>query len=172
MDFFETVNKRGSYRSRFKDIAIPDEDIRKILGAALKAPSGYNLQSTSFVVVTDEKLRKQIAELMPSEATETAPAIIVVVSERIEADGFCFEIVDYGAAAQTLWLAATAMGYATVWMDGDTNTDGNNDKIREMLNLPAGKTVRTIMPMGILEEEVVQNSRKPFEERVSYNRCE
>ena len=37
MDFFETVNKRGSYRSRFKDIAIPDEDIRKILGAALKA---------------------------------------------------------------------------------------------------------------------------------------
>ena len=156
MDFFETVNKRGSYRSRFKDIAIPDEDIRKILGAALKAPSGYNLQSTSFVVVTDEKLRKQIAELMPSEATETAPAIIVVVSERIEADGFCFEIVDYGAAAQTLWLAATAMGYATVWM----------------LNLPAGKTVRTIMPMGIQEEEVVQNSRKPFEERVSYNRCE
>lgn len=83
MDFFETVNKRGSYRSKFKDIAISDEDIRKILGAALKAPSGYNLQSTSFVVVTDEKLRKQIAELMPSEATETAPAIIVVVSERI-----------------------------------------------------------------------------------------
>lgn len=40
MDFFETVNKRGSYRSRVKDIAIPDEDIRKILGAALKAPSG------------------------------------------------------------------------------------------------------------------------------------
>lgn len=172
MDFFEAVNKRGSYRSRFKDIAIPDEDIRKIRGAALKAPSGYNLQSTSFVVVTDEKLRKQIAELMPSEATETAPAIIVVVSERIEEDGFCFEIVDYGAAAQTLWLAATAMGYATVWMDGDTNTDGNNDKIREMLNLAAGKTVRTIMPMGIPEEEVVQNSRKPFEERVSYNRCE
>lgn len=58
MDFFKTVNKRGSYRSKFKDIAIPDEDIRKILGAALKAPSGYNLQSTSFVVVTDEKLRK------------------------------------------------------------------------------------------------------------------
>ena len=64
------------------------------------------------------------------------------------------------------------MGYATVWMDGDTNTDGNNDKIREMLNLAAGKTVRTIMPMGIPEEDVVHNSRKPFEERVSYNRCE
>ena len=138
----------------------------------MKAPSDYNLQSTSFVAVTDEKIRKQIAEIMPSDATETAPAIIVVVSERIEADGFCFEIIDYNAAAQTLWLAATAMGYATVGMDGDTNTDGNNDKSREMLNLPEGKTVRTIMPMGIPEDEVVQNSRKPFEERVSYNRCE
>ena len=77
MDFFETVNKRGSYRSKFKDIAIPDEDLRKVLGAALKAPSGYNLQSTSFVVVTDEKLRKQIAELMPSEATETPTATMI-----------------------------------------------------------------------------------------------
>lgn len=110
MDFFKTVNKRGSYRSKFKDIAIPDEDIRKILGAALKAPSGYNLQSTSFVVVTDEKLRKQIAELMPSEATETAPAIIVVVSERIEADGFCFEIVGYGAAAPDLMACGYSNG--------------------------------------------------------------
>ena len=43
----------------------------------MKAPSGYNLQSTSFVVVTDEKLRKQIAELMPSEATETPTATMI-----------------------------------------------------------------------------------------------
>lgn len=168
MDFFEVVNKRGSYRDKFEAKAIPDEDIKKMLDAAIKAPSGYNLQSTSFVVVTDEKLRKQIAALMPSDATKTAPVIVVVVSETIEADGFCFEIEDYASATETLCLAVTALGYATVWMDGDTKTDGNNDKIREMLNIPADKTVRTILPIGVPMEEVKQNTRKAFEERVTY----
>lgn len=91
MDFFEVVNKRGSYRDRFEETPIPDDDIRKMLGAAIKAPSGYNMQTTSFVVVTDPQLRNEISALMPSDATKTAPAIIVVTSEHVEADGLCFE---------------------------------------------------------------------------------
>lgn len=170
MDFFEVVNTRGSYRDKFEAKNIPDEDIKKMLDAAMKAPSGYNLQSTSFIVVTDEGLRKQIAALMPSAATETAPVIIVVVSETIEADGFCFEIEDYASATETLCLAITALGYATVWMDGDTKTDGNNDQIKEILNIPSHKTVRTILPIGVPAEDVKQNTRKAFEERVTYNK--
>ena len=169
MDFFDVVNKRGSYRGAFENKAVPDEDIRKILEPALKAPSGYNMQSTSFVVVTDGSLRKQISELMPSEATETAPVIIVVVSQRIEADGYCFETEDYGAATEAICLGVTAMGYATVWMDGDTNTDGNSEKIGELLGLPEGRRVRTILPVGLPVKEVKQNSKKSYEERVSYN---
>ncbi len=172
MDFYDVVNRRGSYRGTFQDKAIPEEDIKKIFEPALKAPSGYNLQSTSFVVVTDQELRKQISELMPSDATKTAPVIIVVVSQRIEADGYCFEIEDYGAATEALCLGITAAGYASVWMDGDTNTDGNSDKIKKLLGLPADRTVRTILPVGVPEGEVKQNSKKSFEERVTFNRFE
>ncbi|MCB6992502.1 nitroreductase family protein [bacterium 210820-DFI.6.37] len=172
MDFFEVVKKRGSYRNQFEEKAIPDEDIRKMLDAGIKAPSGYNLQTTSFVVVTDPKLRGQIAELMPSDATKTAPVILVVVSEHVEADGLCFEIEDYASATETLLLAITAMGYASVWMDGDTKSDGNFEKIKEILGLPENKTVRTILPVGIPVKEVTQNTRKAFEERVSYNKAE
>ena len=168
MDFFEAVSKRGSYRDEFEAKPIPDEDIRKMLDAAIKAPSGYNLQTTSFVVVTDEKLRSQISDLMPSDATKTAPAILVVVSEHVEADGLCFEIEDYASATETLLLAITAMGYASVWMDGDTKSDGNFEKIKEILGLPENKTVRTILPVGIPVKEVTQNTRKAFEERVFY----
>ena len=111
MDFFEVVNRRGSYRDKFEQKAVPDKDIRKILDAAIKAPSGYNLQTTSFVVVTDPRLRSEIGELMPSEATKTAPVILVVTSEHVEADGLCFEIEDYASATETMLLAITAMGY-------------------------------------------------------------
>ena len=30
MDFFEVVNRRGSYRDKFEQKAVPDKDIRKI----------------------------------------------------------------------------------------------------------------------------------------------
>lgn len=168
MDFFEAVNKRGSYRDRFEETPIPDDDIRKMLGAAIKAPSGYNMQTTSFVVVTDPQLRNEISALMPSDATKTAPAIIVVTSEHVEADGLCFEIEDYASATETLLLAIAAMGYASVWMDGDTKLDGNFEKIKAILSLPENKTVRTILPVGIPAKEVTQNSRKAFEERVTF----
>lgn len=168
MDFFEAVSKRGSYRDKFEETAIPEADLRKILEAAIKAPSGYNLQSTSFVAVTNEEKKKQIAALMPSDATETAPLIIVVVSERIEADGFCFEIEDYASATETMLLAITALGYASVWMDGDTKTDDNAEQIRTILGLPEDKTVRTILPVGRPVKEVKQNTRKAFDERVTY----
>ena len=168
MDFFEVVNRRGSYRDKFEQKAVPDKDIRKILDAAIKAPSGYNLQTTSFVVVTDPRLRSEIGELMPSEATKTAPVILVVTSEHVEADGLCFEIEDYASATETMLLAITEMGYAGVWMDGDTKLDGNFEKIKKLLALPTEQTVRTIVPMGVPEKEVKQNTRKAFEERVTY----
>ncbi|MGI6736357.1 MAG: nitroreductase family protein [Anaerovoracaceae bacterium] len=170
MDFFETVNRRGSYRGPYTADQIPEADLRRILDAAIKAPSGYNLQTTSFIVVTDEKLRRQISEWMPSEATKSAPVILVVASEHVEADGLSFEIEDYASATETMLLAITALGYAAVWMDGDTKTDDNFKRIGKLLNLPPEKTVRTIVPVGVPAGEVRQNSRRAFDERVSWNK--
>ena len=135
MEFFEVVARRGSYRGPFMEQAVAEEDLEKMLTAAVRAPSGYNLQTTSFVVVTDPRLRSEIGELMPSEATKTAPVILVVTSEHVEADGLCFEIEDYASATETMLLAITAMGYAGVWMDGDTKLDGNFEKIKKLLAL-------------------------------------
>ena len=42
MEFFETVEKRASYRYAFAEKEIPEEDIRQIVTAGLHAPSGYN----------------------------------------------------------------------------------------------------------------------------------
>ena len=81
MEFFETVEKRASYRNAFAAQEIPEADIRKIVTAGLHAPSGYNFQTTSFVVVRDPELRGKLAELLPTPATKTAPVILVAVSE-------------------------------------------------------------------------------------------
>lgn len=170
MDFFDVTAQRGSYRGEFLDAPIPEADLRKILQAAIQAPSGYNFQTTTFAVVTDKALLQALAALMPMPATQTAPAIIVALSEHVvqKANGLSFETEDYAAATENLLLAATALGYGAVWMDGMTKLHGNAEKIKALLNIPAGKTVRTIVPLGKPKEPVAQREKKPLSERVTF----
>lgn len=166
MELFEAIGKRGSYRGEYTQAEIPKEDLEKIVCAGIRAPSGLNMQSTSFVVVTNAELREKISELMPSPATQTAPAILVVISEVIESQWGAFEVEDYGAAVENILLAMTGLGYAGVWMDGTTRSEGIDAKIKEMLELPEKFSVRTIIPIGVPKDEVKQREKKPMEERV------
>lgn len=60
-DFFDVVNSQRAIRS-FRQDAIPDELIWKIIDAAVRAPSGSNHQPWIWLVVKDEGKRRMIAE--------------------------------------------------------------------------------------------------------------
>lgn len=174
MEFFETVERRASYRFPFADTKIPEADIRKIVTAGLHAPSGYNYQTTSFVIVCDPALRAKIAELIPTPATKTAPVILVAISERKinEAKGaahFAFDTQDYAAAVENIMLAIVASGYAGVWMDGMSRMNDVDAEIASLLRVPEGKWIRSIIPFGVPTKEVVQMGKKSFEERVVWD---
>lgn len=62
----EFIYKRHSVR-QFKDEAIPEDVIRKIIGAATYAPSGKNQQNWHFVVVTDKSRISEIARLVEAK---------------------------------------------------------------------------------------------------------
>ena len=171
MDFFDVIESRGSYRGTFTEQPVPEEDIRKILSAGIAAPSGYNFQTTSFAVIRGAQLRSQIAELLPTPATRTAPVMLVAVSEQKvnEAKGaahFHFDTEDYAAAVENIMLAITALGYAGVWMDGMSRMSGKDAEIARILQVPEGKTVRTVIPFGVPTGPVRQREKKPFDERV------
>ena len=167
MDFFEVIRQRYSHRTAYTNAPVSKEDLIKILDAGLRAPSGCNAQTTSFVVVTNVGLRKQIAELLPAEAILTAPALIIGVTEKVTFDfGLDFEVEDYSAAVENILLAATAMGYASCWYDGGTRLQGRDAAIAKLLDVPEGKHVRTIIPIGVPEVVGTQAKRKSFNERV------
>ena len=153
MEFFETVAKRYSHRTPFLDQPVPDADVRKIVEAGIQAPSGQNCQTTSFVVVTDPDLRKRISEVLSTPATQTAPVILVVLSEHVVAPcGMAFEVEDYAASVENMLLAPAACA-----------------AIASLLHVPEGKTVRTILPLGVPAEVGEPKPRKSFEERAHYN---
>lgn len=167
MDFFEAVAKRYSYRGTFRQEPVKDVDLRKILEAGIKAPSGYNGQTTDFIVVKNKEMIHKIAEILAIQEIETAPVVIVAVTEQIKFGDLCFEVEDYAAAVQTIQLAITALGYASVWNDGDLKENGSFEKVAQLLGVPQGKTVRCALPVGIPTEQGSQAERKSFEERVT-----
>ena len=61
MDFFEVVHTQRSIR-KFKPDPVPEEDIWAVLDAAIRAPSGSNLQPWGWVVVRDAAKRRAISD--------------------------------------------------------------------------------------------------------------
>lgn len=62
MELFEAIHSLRAMR-RLKPDPIPDDVLRRILAAAIRAPSGGNRQPWFFLVVRDVERRKHLAEL-------------------------------------------------------------------------------------------------------------
>ncbi len=174
MDFFEAIARRHSYRGAFEPQRVPREDLRAIVQAGIQAPSGYNGQSTSFVVVDSEPLVARIAAITENTTVAGAPALIAVVMDPgATADRkFCFGVEDYAAATENMLLAITALGYASVWLDGALRSEGRAAAVGELLGVPPDREVRVILPVGVPAEAHRQKEKKPFAERASFNRWE
>jgi nitroreductase len=61
MDLFDAIQERKSIR-RYKQVPVPDEDIRKILDAGRWAPSANNIQPWSFIVIKDNEILGSMAD--------------------------------------------------------------------------------------------------------------
>ncbi|MFQ5830171.1 MAG: nitroreductase family protein [Candidatus Methylomirabilia bacterium] len=62
MDLFEAIDTQRAIR-RLKADPIPDAVIRRLLDAAICAPSGGNRQGWSFIVIRNAEVRARLAEL-------------------------------------------------------------------------------------------------------------
>lgn len=170
MDFFEVINKRYSYRGRFADKSVPKSDIIKILDAGLKAPSGKNLQTTSFIAVTKKKLLSDIKDLFSSASyIESCNCFIFCLTDREPEpvlNGYHFQLEDCAAAVENMLLAISALGYSSVWIDGVLRKEKRAESLAEILNIPSNKKIQIMLPVGIAIEEYPRKEKKKFEDRV------
>ena len=145
------------------------EDIDKILNAALAAPRAMNVQTTSYVVVTNEALINELGVLINRNGTKTAPLIIVMLSEDMsERTNFNFEVENYSSACENILLAVTALGYATVWTDGILRNKDLNDGVRRILNIPSNKIIKAVLPIGVPTEPHEGKVKDSIEDRVVF----
>ncbi|MBF0494092.1 MAG: nitroreductase family protein, partial [Candidatus Omnitrophica bacterium] len=84
-------------------------------------------------------------------------------------EGFSFQVEDAAASVENMLLAATALGYASVWIEGWLMLEGRAAKIGKVLNVPGNKVIKIMLPIGVPDEKMPQKERKPFEERAWFN---
>jgi len=172
MDSMQAIKERRSVRA-YKPDPVPEEKLHKVLEAVQWAPSWANTQCWEIIVVREQATKKQLVEtLTPTnparEAILQAPLTLVLIAIKGRA-GFkkgevCTDkgdwyMFDCGLATQNLCLAAHAQGLGTVIV-------GLFDAVKaaEVLQVPEGKAVVIITPLGLPEKVPVPPKRKEIEE--------
>lgn len=195
MDFARVLEKRRMVRN-YRPDPVPPESIKRIVDAARKAPSAGFSQGVSFVVVSSEATRRQIAELAQESSyvaegfdpwISRAPVhLVVAVSERayheryqeadkVRGDGseiewpIPFWWVDAGAALMLVLLASVEEGLAAGFL-GIHSVPG----LRALLQIPDDTTPVGIVTIGYplpdRRSRSLGRGRKPTEQVVHYER--
>ena len=147
MNTFETILTRRSIRQFDPTRPITDEQIHKMLEAAMHAPSAQNSRPWEFVVVTDPEGIRKVGEFEGGQKSyETAQAVIIVLGvKEKECPGNL--INDCSAAAQNIVLEAWEMGIGSCWC-GIYPVESRTNGAVEFLGLPEGVVPFCAIPLG------------------------
>lgn len=183
-DFFDVVTRQRAHRA-FSDRPVTDDDLARLLDAAVHAPSAENRQPWEFVVVRDPHRRATIGELMRRGWEESGREF-----ERGRLPRALFEDVERGAtggiaaapvhvvvcadvargleqtvgsslfpAVQNLLLAATALGLASALT---TIAVGYAGELAALLALPGHVRPVAVVPVGWPARPLGRPRRDPF----------
>jgi nitroreductase len=135
MDTFETIISRRSIR-KFSSASVGEEIIKKLLIAAMQAPSARNTQAWQFIVIDDRDILKDISKFHPyADMLREAPLAIAVCGDFQLEESIDYLALNCAAATENILLAAHSFGLGAVWLGIHPRKKRVKD-LRELLNLP------------------------------------
>lgn len=173
---------------RLKADPIPARDIRDVLEAAIRAPSGSNTQPWHFVVMTDPDVRAKFGELYKEawwakrkdsgiRGPEDIPANDRVAQSAMQLAGemgrapaivlVCATAPGPGAmgsvipATQNLLLAARSLGIGGTITTLHSTVEG---RVRALLGIPETAQIVYCVPLGYPRGKFGPTTRKPLDE--------
>ncbi|MEJ2241652.1 MAG: nitroreductase family protein [Candidatus Bathyarchaeota archaeon] len=158
MNVLEAMKKRKSVRN-FLDKSIEDEKLETVLEAARIAPSAKNRQEWRFIIVKDQEIRKKLAEAAKGQKF-VGEAPVVIVAYALD-DGYvmtCGQLsypIDVAIALDHMSLAAVDVGLGTCWIGAFYE-----DKVKEILGIPADYRVVHLMPIGYPANESIKEKNR------------
>lgn len=177
----ETIELMKAHKSvrRFKEQALPQEDLTEILTAAQMASSWKNFQSYSVIVVRSQEKKDALYELVPQEAIRQSAVFLLFVGDLNRAEkgaqlhtdtfqpqgveGLLISSVDAALAGQNALLAAESLGYGGVIIG---LVRYKSEEVAELFNLPDYTYPVFGMALGLPNEEHEVKPRLPLNQVV------
>lgn len=150
----EAIRKRKSIR-KFNEGLLTDEQLRTLMEAAQWAPSASNMQPYEFIMVKDDKLKAELSTKGSIQGFITSAAVIFVGIGDPKRERWYK--IDIAIAMEHLALQAAELGLGSCWIGAF-----NEQKVKEVLKIPADKQVIALLPIGIPGEEPPARPRKSF----------
>jgi nitroreductase len=158
MDLFDAIARRASVR-QLEAVDVPEQDLERILDAGRRAPSGMNRQPFEFMVIRNAETLQALASAQGCIGDVSCAIAVVADPERSR-----FWLEDIAAATENMLLAITALGYASVWIEGTLLRDEATHKRR--LGVPENLRLMIILPIGKPSGPVAQAAKRPLEDMV------
>lgn len=175
MQFIDAIKERRSIR-KYKSDKVSKATIEKIIEAARYAPSWKNSQTARYTVITDEKVKADIAEnatlnFSKNKNNINGAPVLVVLSTVDKISGYNpdgsattsmgdhWQSFDAGIACEAFCLSAYNYGLGTLIMG-----IFNENKVKEIIGVPENEKVSALIALGYSNENPNVPKRKNIEE--------
>ena len=166
MSLIEAICSRRSIRA-FTPEPPGAGQIRQIIAAGTRAPSGLNNQPWRFAVVTRQETREALAGLTRyGRIIRSAPVLVVVFCAR---EAMYHDVKDHqaiGACIQNMLLATQHLALGAVWLGEILK---NADTVNSILGLDANLELMAVLAIGHPAEQPAQTRRQPLDSVIVYH---
>ena len=146
------IESRRSIRKYKPDIPVTKDQLKRLIHAAMLAPSARNSRPWEFIAVTKREILDEIARIHPyTQMCLTAPAAIIVVAVPPDGVAEGFFAQDCGAATQNILLEAVSMGLGACWCGVYPLTE-RVKSLAKLLDVPAPKMPFNVIAVGVPDE--------------------
>ena len=85
MDTFDAIYQRRAVKHYDPEHELNDDEIGKLMEAAVQAPTSFNIQNWRFVLVQEKALRKEIRAAANDQAHVTDASLLIVMTADLKA---------------------------------------------------------------------------------------
>jgi nitroreductase len=153
----DAIKKRRSIR-RYTEKMPNEEDIRKILEAAIWAPSGLNNQPWKFKVINDKDEKDGLAKFTSyGKIIKRAQAAICVFLDKDTMYNREKDTMAIGACIQNILLQAHALGIGTCWLGEILN---KKEQVEKYLKVRPAYELMAVITLGYPGEKAAGSRKK------------
>lgn len=85
MNTFDAIYQRRAVKHYDPEHELTDEELRKLMEAAIQAPTSFNIQNWRFVLARDKELRQKIRAVSNDQAQVTDASLLIVMTADLKA---------------------------------------------------------------------------------------